>query len=335
MSTRDSHPRDDRSIEERALSRLYEESARETPPAALDAKILAVSRDALNVSRPRGAFVRRWAGPISAAAVVVLVVGIVLRLSQEPTLVSKESPSAIVQTQRAPAASADDSPLRARVDSEPHAETKPPSAPPTIETKSPERRLQDRTDSFAGTTAKVESPAKPSAAPSVGTMNATSDRVQAAKESSPRTQTSERPEAREFLRTMTGANTTSDRANIVSVSVSGNSGSYQFTVGIRSPDRGCSEYADWWEVLSVDGALLYRRVLDHSHVDEQPFERTGGPVRISPTTIVWVRAHMNRLGYGGAAFKGSVETGFAPAALANNFAPNLAHQPPLPEACAF
>jgi hypothetical protein len=74
------------------------------------------------------------------------------------------------------------------------------------------------------------------------------------------------------------ASVTGIEADVVDVSVSGDVGSYIFAVTIASPDSGCAQYADWWEVLGADGSLLYRRVLLHSHVTEQPFVRTGGPV---------------------------------------------------------
>ena len=113
-------------------------------------------------------------------------------------------------------------------------------------------------------------------------------------------------------------------------------GAYTFTVTVRSPDTGCDQYADWWEVLRPDGGLLYRRVLGHSHVDEQPFSRSGGPVDIEDTTQVLVRAHMNNAGYGGATFSGSVASGFALDALANEvLAPELAESTPQPVGCAF
>jgi len=124
-------------------------------------------------------------------------------------------------------------------------------------------------------------------------------------------------------------------ADVTGVVVSGSPGSYSFNVTVRSPDTGCKQYADWWEVLSEDGRLLYRRVLFHSHVGEQPFTRSGGPVPIQPDTLVWVRAHMNTSGYGGAALKGSVKDGFKPAALDAGFAAGVAKQTPLPDGCAF
>jgi hypothetical protein len=124
-------------------------------------------------------------------------------------------------------------------------------------------------------------------------------------------------------------------ADVISVQVKGEPGVYQFSVEVRSPDTGCEQYADWWEVLSEDGQLLYRRILLHSHVGEQPFVRSGGPVSIEAETTVWVRAHMNVAGYGGQAFKGSVRDGFVMAELEPGFASDLAQLQPLPAGCNF
>ena len=127
----------------------------------------------------------------------------------------------------------------------------------------------------------------------------------------------------------------SDQADVLSVEVKGDPGNYSFSVGIHSPDTGCDQYADWWEVIDLDGALIYRRILAHSHAGEQPFTRSGGPVGIEPDTQVIVRAHMNNSGYGGAVFKGSVNSGFLPAELGADFAIELEGAPPLPDGCAF
>lgn len=124
-------------------------------------------------------------------------------------------------------------------------------------------------------------------------------------------------------------------ADVISVDVSGSEGAYRLSVGISSPDTGCDQYADWWEVVSQEGELIYRRVLLHSHVEEQPFVRSGGPVAIAPDSIVIVRAHMNIDGYGGAVFQGSVESGFKEMALKPDFASDLADELPLPDGCAF
>lgn len=128
---------------------------------------------------------------------------------------------------------------------------------------------------------------------------------------------------------------TAELANVIGVQASGSAGSYTFSVEISSPDEGCQKYADWWEVLTEDGQLLYRRVLLHSHAGEQPFVRSGGPVDIAAEQVVWVRAHMNPGGYGGAAFKGSPQSGFEQADLSPDFAADAGSQPPLPDGCAF
>ena len=116
-------------------------------------------------------------------------------------------------------------------------------------------------------------------------------------------------------------------ANVLSVQVTGNPGAYQFAVEIASPDTGCEQYADWWEVTSEDGRLLYRRILLHSHVDEQPFTRSGGPVDIATDDVVYVRAHMNTVGYDGAVLKGTVQDGFKPVEVEAGFGSGLERVP--------
>lgn len=124
-------------------------------------------------------------------------------------------------------------------------------------------------------------------------------------------------------------------ADVVSVKASGGPGAYTFSVEITSPDLGCNQYADWWEVIDGDGYLVYRRVLAHSHVNEQPFTRSGGPVEIDPDAPVYIRAHMHPGGYGGRVFQGSVEDGFSASVLSPGFAADLESAPPLPDNCAF
>jgi hypothetical protein len=153
------------------------------------------------------------------------------------------------------------------------------------------------------------------------------------------------PEAKEETGE-TGTNDTEEQptsgvvADVIDVSASGETGAYQFSVTISSPDTGCDQYADWWEVLDEDGNLLYRRILAHSHVSEQPFTRSGGPVSVAADQVVIVRAHMAGAqaqpnGYGGTVFKGSVENGFSEATLEPNFAIGLEAVEPLPSGCGF
>ena len=124
-------------------------------------------------------------------------------------------------------------------------------------------------------------------------------------------------------------------AAITAVSINGTPGSYTFSVTVESPDTGCSQYADWWEVLSADGDLIYRRILTHSHVNEQPFTRSGGPVAITATDQVIVRAHMNSVGYGELAFTGNVEQGLVADSIDSSLAEVLEIADPLPDGCAF
>jgi hypothetical protein len=124
-------------------------------------------------------------------------------------------------------------------------------------------------------------------------------------------------------------------ADVISVDITGEAGQYLFSVGIESPDVDCDQYADWWEVVADDGELVYRRILLHSHAQEQPFIRSGGPVSIKPDQEILVRAHMNNSGYGGRAFKGSVKSGFDSVDLPPDFANDLAQEPPLPTDCGF
>ena len=125
-------------------------------------------------------------------------------------------------------------------------------------------------------------------------------------------------------------------ADVTAVRMSGAPGAYTFSVTLSSPDTGCNQYADWWEVISTDGELIYRRILAHSHVDEQPFTRSGGPVELQETTQAIVRAHMNDAGYGGVAFSGSPASGFAAdPSVTSALAPQLADEAPQPDSCAF
>ncbi|MGI9551354.1 MAG: hypothetical protein ACR2MT_09150 [Aurantibacter sp.] len=129
--------------------------------------------------------------------------------------------------------------------------------------------------------------------------------------------------------------TISGMAEVTDVVISGDENVYNFSVTIKSPDTGCNQYADWWEVLDLEGKLIYRRILAHSHVNEQPFTRFGGPVEISKNLEVYVRAHMNNTGYGSQVFKGSVANGFAAQDLDIEFAKALEKTPPLPATCDF
>ena len=129
--------------------------------------------------------------------------------------------------------------------------------------------------------------------------------------------------------------TTESSAKVTGVTISGESGNYNLSVTLESPDTGCDQYADWWEVFTPDGTLIYRRILAHSHVDEQPFTRSGGPVSVTADQEIIVRGHMNNLGYGTQVFRGTIGEGLAQSTLAVDVAASLESTEPLPQSCAF
>ncbi len=122
-------------------------------------------------------------------------------------------------------------------------------------------------------------------------------------------------------------------ADVKAVAVSGEPNAYTFAVTVQSPDTGCDRYANWWEVLGEDGRLLYRRILRHSHVDEQPFEREGGPVAIAADARVFVRAHLHPGGYGGAVMVGTPAGAFTVAEDPPAFDPKIESAEPQPKGC--
>jgi glucose/arabinose dehydrogenase len=127
----------------------------------------------------------------------------------------------------------------------------------------------------------------------------------------------------------------SNTSDILSIRAVGEPNAYNFAVEVASPDTGCDQYADWWEVVSEGGDLIYRRTLLHSHVNEQPFTRSGGPVSIGTNTVVIVRAHMYPGGYGGTTMRGSVASGFEIWNADIDFAAELEEAPPQPPECGF
>ncbi|PLX98263.1 MAG: hypothetical protein C0623_13145 [Desulfuromonas sp.] len=77
-------------------------------------------------------------------------------------------------------------------------------------------------------------------------------------------------------------------------------GEYRFDVTLRHSDKGWDHYADRWEILTSDNTMLATRTLYHPHVEEQPFTRSLGNVRIPAEVItVKIRGHDSVHGYGG------------------------------------
>jgi hypothetical protein len=77
-------------------------------------------------------------------------------------------------------------------------------------------------------------------------------------------------------------------------------GLYRFDVSVTHADEGWDHYADRWEILDSEGAVVATRVLRHPHVEEQPFTRSLPRVHIAPgLERVTIRAHDAVHGYGG------------------------------------
>ena len=311
------------------MARLYRAAAKDMPPVTLDAQILAEARYVVSKPKPRGLFGSHWTIPLSTAAVIVLSVGVVLLLSQQGVLHQRDAIAPLL-SEVPPQAPASGAPAASPATPEPARSAAKMKAEPKTKPVLPEKTL-----------GMAAAPAP--AAPSITTQAKKAERaaVVTAAEPMPRARMAEerdnvvRDDSRlqgTLAKETTGMGVTAD---VLAVQATGQPGAYEFSVSIRSPDKGCAQYADWWEVVGKDGKLLYRRVLLHSHVGEQPFTRSGGPVPIQPDTVVWVRAHMNHSGYGGIAFMGSLNTGFIQAVPDAQFADSLAKQAPLPDGCDF
>jgi hypothetical protein len=84
-------------------------------------------------------------------------------------------------------------------------------------------------------------------------------------------------------------------------------GSWTFRVTVRHPDTGWEDYADGWDVVTPDGQVLkvdsadpFTRLLLHPHENEQPFTRSqSGVIVPDGVTTVIVRAHDLVDGFGG------------------------------------
>ncbi len=329
MATRKhSNPPDARLPGEAEVARVYDAGAQDEPPAGLDQKILAAAQQAVEAHRPRrAAFGSRWAIPASVAAVMLLSIGVLLQMQEpgllEPVDTGPAPASTPVQAASAPMARAFPEPEPAK-----RVSKALPASPPAaahIADGVTARSNSDAVEAMAQRDAAAEESVR-----ALGSTSAAQEqRADQPKLSALKEKTVVSRNARQEADSM------QTHADVTAVSASGQAGAYSFSVTLSSPDSGCRQYADWWEVVSEDGKLLYRRVLLHSHVDEQPFTRGGGPVPVQPTTRVWVRAHMNTVGYGGVTLHGSVQNGFEPATPPAGFAAQLATQAPLPSGCDF
>lgn len=105
-----------------------------------------------------------------------------------------------------------------------------------------------------------------------------------------------------FLWGIPALTTTAGEADVVNVLVTHlETGQYRFDVTVAHQDEGWHHYADKWEILGPDGAVLATRVLHHPHENEQPFTRSLNAVAIPDgINTVTVRSHDSQHKFGGA-----------------------------------
>jgi len=73
---------------------------------------------------------------------------------------------------------------------------------------------------------------------------------------------------------------------------------WTFSVTLLHNDEGWDHYADLWQVIGPDGAVLGERVLLHPHENEQPFTRSlSGVVIPEGVTAVQIRARDKKHGF--------------------------------------
>ena len=83
-----------------------------------------------------------------------------------------------------------------------------------------------------------------------------------------------------------------DAVQIQYVKLAKNGPGWRFSVTLKHADSGWKHYADAWRIVDKKGKQLGKRVLYHPHVDEQPFTRSLGAVRIpDKTRVIYVEAH--------------------------------------------
>jgi len=85
---------------------------------------------------------------------------------------------------------------------------------------------------------------------------------------------------------------TANDAGVEFVSIKKKGNEFHFSVTLKHADAGWQHYADAWRVVDEKGAVLGTRTLHHPHVDEQPFTRSLGGVKIPENIkLIYVEAH--------------------------------------------
>ncbi len=91
-----------------------------------------------------------------------------------------------------------------------------------------------------------------------------------------------------------------EQTSVLDASATANAdGTYSFSATLSHRDEGWSHYANKWEVVTLEGAVIGTRTLFHPHVDEQPFTRNLARVEVPlGVTEVIIRGSDNVHGAG-------------------------------------
>ncbi len=101
-------------------------------------------------------------------------------------------------------------------------------------------------------------------------------------------------------------------ANVLEVSVEDlGGGRYRFNVTLLHDDDGeAPSFADWWQVEDLDGNVLGKRILAHSH-GTVPFTRSAQIEIPTNITEVLIRGHDMEHDFGGQSMRFDLRTGEA------------------------
>ena len=100
------------------------------------------------------------------------------------------------------------------------------------------------------------------------------------------------------LALLAAATAMADPAVIEDVEARATGNTWSFSVTLSHPDTGWDDYADGWRVTLDDGTIIATRTLFHPHVNEQPFTRSLGDVKIPEgVSKVYIEASTNVTGW--------------------------------------
>jgi hypothetical protein len=134
-----------------------------------------------------------------------------------------------------------------------------------------------------------------------------------------------------------------DGAVVLEATAEGSSGNHSLEVKIQSPDENCDRRTSWWEVITLQGDLVARQVLNKVH-QEQPFSSQIVSLPITAKQEFLIRAYFQGRygfdqvsgelkGYADQALQGSIANGFKSVRLSPEFARWLESAQPQPGKC--